>query len=558
MKTSVLIWTGLLVGSFVSCGGAEGDSVSAQTGEDALLALRHSERALSVGYSGEDVRALTRYLSSFGYLPNSNLSELYPQWRSPVADSPAHEDAFDASTEAAVRYFQRNHSIEETGVVDAVTRELILQPRCGVPELTDLDPSNKFDPGFATDSSTSTITWRLLNSNSMVPQAPGENAITAAFASWSNNPHTFVKTNGLATIRIRFSTTDPNGQPWATGALGATLGKEIYLNPNITWSTATPTPSNAMDFQSVMVHEIGHALGYQHSSVGFVGNIAIMFPTVTAGVQRRTPAADDKLSALARSGVRWTPFDNNSAIDVDVDSGPTFENINVVAPPAAAGGASVWQLSNGVWSRLLGQGAVRVSGNGGIVWIVQDDGDIYRWTSSWTKIPGCAQDIGVGGDDSVWIIGCSGATNGYQVLKYNGSSFVVASGSQGGYRISVGMNAPNGLTVPWIVSWFGTVYRRSSNDASSGTWSPLPGTQVIGSDIAVSANGYAWLVGNDTQPLGSSIYLWNEQVATASGNPPAVALSQWRKVSGNAVSIATNNLGMPFVVDSAGRASYGY
>jgi hypothetical protein len=45
------------------------------------------------------------------------------------------------------------------------------------------------------------------------------------------------------------------------------VGADIRLNTvNVTWSTASPTPSNREDVQSVMAHEIGHSIGFDHVS----------------------------------------------------------------------------------------------------------------------------------------------------------------------------------------------------------------------------------------------------------------------------------------------------
>ena len=72
-------------------------------------------------------------------------------------------------------------------------------------------------------------------------------------------------------------------------------------------------------------------------------------------------------------------------------------------------------------------------------------------------------------------------------------------------RIAVG---PNG--VPWLVNSAGQIWRRDSSDPSSGGWTQLPGG---GRDISIQDGNYAWLIGGDTVPGGSSIFLWNEQPA---------------------------------------------
>ena len=38
----------------------------------------------------------------------------------------------------------------------------------------------------------------------------------------------------------------------------------------------------------------------------------------------------------------------------------------------------------------------------------------------WNLIPGCAHDIGVGENGTIWIIGCVKETEGYRIHKLNG------------------------------------------------------------------------------------------------------------------------------------------
>jgi hypothetical protein len=561
---AVVLWVGGV--GILGCGAqdaASADSSGESQGGE-ISALEQSDRTLALGSSGEDVRAVTRYLTRFGYLPNAALSRTFPEWRSPVANAPEREDVYDENTAAAVQHLQLALGIADSGVVDAETRAVMLQPRCGVPESTPLDSSNKFDPSDTIDDSTSNWTWTLANlpaiNHNNATRAQYESAITTALGSWYRNPHTFSKGSGAGVdIYIKFTDTNYNNQPWG-GAYAERAGTAIFVNNTVKWSTASATPGDALDFQSVLVHEIGHRLGYGHSAAVSGQPGPVMYSAINPGLQRRNLTPDDNMSVLAHKGVRWTYFDYGDT-DIDVDSGPTFQTITVLYSGAPiSGGYTVYQLYNGGWSVLGGQGAVRVGGNGGYVWIVQDDGDVFWWDGTWHQVPGaCAHDIAVGGDNSVWIVGCFAITGGYPVYKYDGSSFVQVSGNVGGVRIGVGFLTNVGQ-VPWIVQESGAVRRRNSTSTSSGTWTALdnpityPEPNAGGSDIAVSANGFAWLVGNDVQAGGHSIYLWNEQAGGGTGSSATRTLAQWRKVYGNAVNVSTNNEGYPYVVNSDGNA----
>ncbi len=556
----------------------DGES-SAATPLGEFTALANSDRVLEPGLAGEDVRGANRYFFEYGYLPNADLAQRFPQWRSPVSSAPESEDVFDEASAAATRAFQRNVALPETGVVDAATRAMMLTPRCGVPEIARLDASDKYDPGGASDWNKTNLTWRYVNTvnGSGVNEATGGAIIQTALAQWAPTHHTFTRlTSGVPDILISFSATNGNGQPWGQSITLAETkpiasGGDIYLNANKSWSTTATTPSTKFDFESVVVHELGHALGIEHTSITapYVSGTEtpatqkpIMVPSLSAGLQRRTARPDDIVSAIVRSQVRWTGYDfDPTTIDIDVDNGSNFYDIFELAGPPAPGGSTVWLLhNNDPWTTLPGQGAVRVSSNGGSPWIVQDDGDIFQWQGSWVQRPGCATDIGVGGDFSVWIIECGG----FPFKKWNGSAFVADSAGILGFgttglRISVGplypaVNSPN---VPWVVSAAGPIYRRTSNSTSTGSWALLPGGGA-GKDIAVSANGYTWLIGTDTRPGGHSIYAWVEQNPSGDGFPTPVDRHEWRYVGGEATNIATTNTGLPYVIDSNGTAYSGY
>ncbi len=65
---------------------------------------------------------------------------------------------------------------------------------------------------------------------------------------------------------------------------------DIMFNPTQPFSTATPTPTGDFDVQSVATHEIGHALGLDHSGIA----AAVMYPFGDTGLsQSRTLAVDD-------------------------------------------------------------------------------------------------------------------------------------------------------------------------------------------------------------------------------------------------------------------------
>ena len=72
----------------------------------------------------------------------------------------------------------------------------------------------------------------------------------------------------------------------------------------------------------------------------------------------------------------------------------------------------------------------------------------------WELLPGRAQDIGVGADGSVWIVG-SGSDDG-DVFRWNGTNWTPIGGS--GVLIAVGANGD-----PWVVNSNSDLFHRVNN-----------------------------------------------------------------------------------------------
>jgi hypothetical protein len=64
---------------------------------------------------------------------------------------------------------------------------------------------------------------------------------------------------------------------------------DVVFATSIKWSTEDETPKDHFDFQSTMVHELGHVIGLAHSSAAG----SVMRESIGAGMQRRTLGQDD-------------------------------------------------------------------------------------------------------------------------------------------------------------------------------------------------------------------------------------------------------------------------
>jgi len=122
------------------------------------------------------------------------------------------------------------------------------------------------------------------------------------------------------------------------------IDADILFNPNQQFSTATPTPANAFDVQSVATHEIGHLLGLDHSGIAHT----VMYPfgdTSSTGVQT-TLAVDDA------AGIGFTYPAAAFASTTGTISGQVTMGVSgifashVVAIDAATGDAVIDGLTN--------------------------------------------------------------------------------------------------------------------------------------------------------------------------------------------------------------------
>lgn len=492
---------------------------------------------LQLGATGEEVRAVNDYLTKYGYFPNEELAHSYPWWRPLITEPPAQADVFDEHTAEGVRQLQARTALPVTGIVDAATRDLLKAPRCGVPEgRAELDTADKFAQWNSKWSKTA-LTWKFTNSTNSAYRA----AAAASFASWAaQTTLTFREetTTATADIQLTFGAIDGVSNILAQTA-SPSGGGDMTIDNAETWSTANPTPAGAVDMQAVLTHEIGHALGLQHSSVGS----ATMLPNYFFNM--RSLELDDKIGISSLYDTFGTL--TGKAKDIAVGANGA---IWIIGTDAFGDGFRVYKWNGSGWTPSDG-GAVRVAvGPTGIPWVVTASGAIFRRTTTdptvanaWQQLPGLANDIGVGANGDAWVIGADPFGDGYRVHKWNGSTWIPTDG--GATKITVG---PNGI--PWLLTATGVFYRRTTADPSpTGAWEQLAGTST---DLAINAGNYLWSVGAVSSGQ-ENMSVWDEQ--SALGSAPAVkAWVQGKRmgVGGANCAVAVGPNGRPFMVDNAG------
>lgn len=560
----------------LSC--AEGAGVSGVESASFAERLAALSMDLQLGDGGPEVATVQEFLGRYGYLPNAHLSVEYPRW-SPVLNYSPVPGVYDEVTAEAVGALQRQHGLEATHVVDEPTRALLRSPRCGVPDGSrnpdDLTRKYARDAAFSGWPG-GTVTYDVINTDDGLQLTALRTAAANMMAVWAaESMLTITRDSAAPQITISFQAlTNPNGTPDGVGnALGRTggggFGILLRLDTAETWTLGTPT-GGARAVTPVLLHEIGHALGLDHSS--FLG--ATMIGSLpNAASTDVTLEQDDQ---LAISTVYDTyPQINGVANDIGVAS-ISGDAWIISKTPAGGGNFTIQKLMPDLFGlkvfKTTNDGsAVRISvAPNGRPWVVGADGTIWRRTTlahdtgTWELIPGpeasgsnpgCARDIAVNSaaaEGVVWAIGCLAVSGGSPIYKRVGSTFV-RTNNGGAERIAVSNGG-----VPWVVAANGSIHYRStgtgtppafsSDHLAPSTWTQT--TNGLALDIGVFNNNYPWVVG-----VNNGVHVWNRQSGGVAGNPPDPARDTWlpMNVAGQAVAIAVGPNNMPWIVASDGK-----
>jgi peptidoglycan hydrolase-like protein with peptidoglycan-binding domain len=268
-----------------------------------------TEVGLRTGDRGPAVGELQRYLSRFGYLP----IDATVQQRVKRTAKFTISEVFDDETAEGLRAYQTFHGIRVTGRLDEITVGVMAVPRCGVPDIWHARDLTFGVQRFVL-SGTRWNKWDLRYG--FVSYSPDSTririnrALAAAFRAWADvTSFTFQRVPSIlddTEIRIQFAAGnhgDGSGNafddvggtlahafyPPADGLTGGGLAGDVHFDEAETWNTAAVVPSDRFDLQSVATHEIGHALGLEHSTEPG----AIMWPYFAIGTPKRSLHQDD-------------------------------------------------------------------------------------------------------------------------------------------------------------------------------------------------------------------------------------------------------------------------
>ena len=236
------------------------------------------------GESNPGFSKVQSYLERFGYLGASTARDVG------VLDDP---------TAGALRKFQEFFHLPVTGVFDDATREAMMRPRCGLPDMRGGELEFATQCAWADRS----LTFAFDTGTDDVAGTAEFDAIRRAIQTWQTVgglTFTEVALGSSTDIRIGWRpAADPDHSmvggilahadfPPGCSVITNTLPKPVHFDDSEhVWSVGAV--ANAFDIETVALHELGHIVGLAHSSVAG----SVMAPTVSSNFTKRVLTQDD-------------------------------------------------------------------------------------------------------------------------------------------------------------------------------------------------------------------------------------------------------------------------
>jgi hypothetical protein len=222
-------------------------------------------------------------------------------------------------------------------------------------------------------------------------------------------------------------------------------------------------------------------------------------------------------AAIAQS-MGWTQLPG-AAVDVGVGANGTAWVIGT-NPEVGGYGIYRWNPGGGNWDKIPGSASRIAVDPQGNAWVVTSVHAVYHYDGrQFVQVPnGIANDVGIGADGSIWIIGNNKVgPSDFDIYRYLNGKWVMVPG--GAVRIAVD---PKGN--PWVVNSGHQIFHWNGSG-----WNQIPGGAL---DVGVGADGSVFIVGTDQS-------VWKLTGGTS-----------WTRVEGGLTDISVDPYGRPWGVDS--------
>jgi hypothetical protein len=247
---------------------------------------------LKLGAEGKEVVLLQSYLKRFGYIRPDEETPYGLKIDLARATKQPKPSNFDNTTQEALKRFQEFNRLPVTGILDKSTVNLMLKPRCGLPDLV-------VSEGLVRDYVYSgkkwgklALTYYIQSFTPDLDQTVAKRAIKDGLDQWSSvTPLSFTEVSSGGDLKVSWSTGNhSDGFPFdgPSGVLAHAFYPQdgrVHFDDDELWSDSFIPVGT--DLASVAVHELGHALGLAHSN----DPLAVMYAYYSG--RRRSLTSDD-------------------------------------------------------------------------------------------------------------------------------------------------------------------------------------------------------------------------------------------------------------------------
>ena len=247
---------------------------------------------LKIDAEGDEVGRLQDYLKKFGYIRPDEETLYGLRIDLQKATEQPEPKVFDDNTQQALRSFQEFNKLPTTGILDKATINLMLKPRCGMPDF--VVSAGEVDDYVYSGRKWSKLALKYMFQNFTpdLNQTVIKRAIRDAFNQWDTNSKLSIsEVSTGADVELSWGSGDHgcgNHFDGPSGVLAHAYYPEdgrVHFDEDEQWTD--DDPPSGIDLETVALHEFGHTLGLAHSN----DTNAVMYAYY--GGRRRDLRSDD-------------------------------------------------------------------------------------------------------------------------------------------------------------------------------------------------------------------------------------------------------------------------